>query len=92
MVGTVQFRIYCLCLVYQITHIKIYKTIVFFCSFICVWYLTVTYTEDVWDQCAQYAGGEDRTKWYIVGQNSIIRSCIVYTLHQMLLGWSNKGD
>jgi hypothetical protein len=49
------------------------------------------YTEDVWDLCVQYVGAEDGKNDNIVGKNSIIRSCIVYNLHQMLFGWLNEG-
>lgn len=56
-----------------------------------MWNLTVTCTEDVWNQCVHYVGAEDGKNDNIVSGNSIIKSCIVHTLHQMLLGWLNEG-
>jgi hypothetical protein len=32
------------------------------------------------------------TKWQEVGENCIMRSCIICTLHLILLGWSNQKD
>jgi hypothetical protein len=76
--------------------IKIYKTtvlpvVLYGCE---TWSLTLR--EDIdWGCLRTGCKGEyldlRGMKWQVVGVNSIMRSCMVCTLHPVLLGWSGQG-